>query len=234
MYCILGANGFIGRNLVKDLGAKGYGREELDLLDENAVDAFFDKNTFDTVIHCAAIGGSRLQSDDWSVFLKNMKMFENVAKHAHKWKRFVWFSSGAALCARETPYGCAKYVCEKFATTIPNCQVFRIFGCYGDDELPTRFISTCLREPIHIKDRYFDFFWVGHVAEVIKNFTVCDGKIRDLVYEKKFKLSEIARLKGAEILSITEDPSGPYIGEFSNEIYDSIKTTNLFLMNESV
>lgn len=66
--CVLGADGFIARNLVKDLGAQGYGRRDVDVLDSDAVDAFFNSNTFDVVIHCAATGGSRLKKDDPDVF----------------------------------------------------------------------------------------------------------------------------------------------------------------------
>jgi len=230
MYCILGADGFIGRNLVKDLGGVGYGRKDLNLLDSRAVDEFFNSRSFDVVIHCAVIGGSRLKEDDADVFLKNIKMFENVARHSGKFKRFVWFSSGASFL--DSPYGFSKYICEKLAIQIPNCQVFRIYGCYGKDELPTRFISSCLRGPVHVDDRYFDFFWVGDISKVIKNFTICDSKIRDLVYKNKFKLSDVARMNNADILSITDDPKGDYVGEFSPDL--EIEDRDPVLVNESL
>ena len=217
--CVLGGDGFIGRNLVKDLGAQGFGRKDLDLLDSDAVDLFFENNSFEIVIHCGVIGGSRLRQDGDDVFMKNIKMFENVARHAEKFKRLIWFSSGAAVAARETPYGYSKYICEKLARLIPNCQVFRIYGCYGTDEPSTRFISTCLREPVHIeKDILFDFFWVGDIHKVINNFITCDGKVRDLVYKTKLKLSDIAILNNAKIASIKSNEGQSYIGEFTAEI----------------
>ena len=217
--CVLGASGFVGRNLVKDLGARGVGRQDLDLLDSQAVDSFFELNSFDVVIHCGVIGGSRLRTDAPSVFFDNIKMFENVARHAPKFKRLVWFSSGAAVTARDTPYGFSKYICEKLAKLIPNCQVFRIYGCYGTDEPSTRFISTCLREPVHIhKNIYFDFFWVKDIHTVITNFTICDGKVRDLVYKTKWRLSDVAALNNAKIAKIECDDGPSYIGEFCEEI----------------
>lgn len=223
MYCVLGANGFIGRNIAKNLGVKGYTREDLDLLDSEAVDTFFKENSFDTVIHCSVVGGSRLKIDDADVFLNNIKMFENVARHANKFKRFVWFSSGAAIHAQDSPYGFSKYICEKLAKQIPNCQVFRIYGCYGEDEPSTRFITSCLSGSVTIKqNRLFDFFWVGDIHKVITKFTICDGKIRDLVYKTKWSLYETAILNKTQYITIENDNGSPYIGEFDEEIGNAI------------
>ena len=221
--CVLGANGFVGRNLVRDLHANGYGREDLDLINTAAVDDFFNSNSFDIVVHCAAVGGSRLKKDDADVFFKNVKMFENVARHAAKFKRLVWFTSGAAIHAPESPYGFSKVVCEKLARLVPNCQVFRLYGCYGVDEPRTRFISSCIRGLTHIEEnRYFDFFWVGDIPKVITNFTVCDGKVRDLVYKTKWKLFDVAKMNNAKAISLSRDGGPAYIGEFDEEIGHAI------------
>jgi nucleoside-diphosphate-sugar epimerase len=123
--CILGANGFLGRNLQQHFGARAHGvtRQELDLEDADAVALFFSNMTFDTVVHCVALGGSRLKPDDPEFYKRNVSTFVNVSAHAHRWRRFVWFSSGAALCAPLTPYGASKITCEALALRIPNCQV---------------------------------------------------------------------------------------------------------------
>jgi nucleoside-diphosphate-sugar epimerase len=206
---------------VRDLGATGISRQDLDLTDRTAVDSFFDKNIFDVVVNCAAVGGSRLAKDDEKVFKNNVLMFENVARHAEKFKRLVWFSSGAAIHAPETPYGQAKKECERLAQKIRNCQVFRIYGCYGADEPSTRFISSCLSGQVKIhENKYFDFFWVGDIHKVVTNFTKCDGRVRDLVYETKRTLAEVARLNG--ILAEDTPLNLPYIGEFDEEIADAI------------
>jgi dTDP-4-dehydrorhamnose reductase len=221
MYCVLGSTGFIGRNLVKDLDAIAISRRDLDLTDRAAVDSFFENNRFEVVINCSVHGGIYRELDDIEVFKTNVLMFENVARHAHKFRRLVWFSSGAAICAPETPYGRAKQECESLARAVPNCQVFRIYGCYGLDEPSTRFISSCLSGQVKIhENKYFDFFWVGDIHKVVTNFTKCDGRVRDLVYETKRTLAEVARLGGI----LAEDtPLGiSYIGEFDEEIAISI------------
>lgn len=228
-YCILGANGFVGRNLVNHLrhhAVLGVTRAELDLQNADEVDAFFAENAFDVVVNCAAVGGSRLKEDDARTYDSNMSSFMHVAKHAHKFKRLVWLSSGAALNAVVTQYGASKADCEKLAYKIPNLQVWRVYGCFGVDELPSRFIATCLREKhvtIH-EDRLYDFFWVCDLCTLIEKYETVDGTIRDAVYEKKYKLSEIAELYGVPFSNITvlSGSGKPYVGKFEQIVADVI------------
>ena len=60
---ITGVNGFAGSHLREYLETKYNlhtpSHEELDLLDEKAVDAFFKTHKIDVVIHAALVGGSR-------------------------------------------------------------------------------------------------------------------------------------------------------------------------------
>ena len=61
--CVLGANGFIGKNLIRcNETWTGVTRMDLDLTDQNAVTNYFKGHTYDVVIHCAVIGGSRLKN----------------------------------------------------------------------------------------------------------------------------------------------------------------------------
>jgi nucleoside-diphosphate-sugar epimerase len=93
--CVLGAGGFIGKNLLRGTDWVGVTRQELDLTDIGAVEKYFEEHEYDVVIHCAVIGGSRLKPDDGEVFYKNLLMFESVTR-AFK-GRILYFSSGAAL-----------------------------------------------------------------------------------------------------------------------------------------
>ena len=208
--CVLGAGGFIGRNLLKDTDWVGVTRHDLDLTDQRAVEKYFDEHDYDVVIHCAVIGGSRLKQDDGDVAYKNILMFENVVRVFNG--KLIYFSSGAALRGNPPtdPYGLSKWVIDRRIETIPDAYSLRIWGCYGDGELPTRFSAVCKREKHVIidKDRYFDFIDVKHVKCIVEQYV--DGELHDkefdLVYEKKLLLSQWAEKFGAswEIRDISE------------------------------
>ena len=208
--CVLGSSGFVGSNLLKDSIWVGVTRKELDLTDQTAVEKYFNEYTYDVVIHCAVIGGSRLKQDDGDVIYKNILMFENVVR-VFKGK-FIYFSSGAALRGDPPmdPYGLSKWIIDKRIQTIPDAYSLRIWGCYGDGELPTRFSAVCKREKHVIidKDRYFDFIDIKDVKYITQQYV--RGELYDkefnLVYEKKLLLSQWAERFGAswEIRDVSE------------------------------
>ena len=208
--CVLGSNGFVGSNLLKNTDWVGVTRQELDLTDQHAVETYFDQHIYDVVIHCAVIGGSRLKPDDYDVAYKNILMFENVVR-VFKGK-LIYFSSGAALRGDPPvdPYGLSKWIIDKRIQTIPDAYSLRIWGCYGDGEPSTRFSAVCKREKHVIidKDRYFDFIDIKDVKYITQQYVrdELSDKEFDLVYEKKLLLSQWAEKFGAswEISDITE------------------------------
>lgn len=199
--CVLGANGFVGKNLVRNTDWVGVTRQDVDLTDQKSVQEYFDKHDYDVVIHCAVIGGSRLKQDNSEVIYKNLLMFENVVR-TFKGK-MIYFSSGAALRGNPPtdPYGFSKWLIDKRIETIPDAYSLRIWGCYGPGELPTRFSAVCKNEG-HVvieRDRYFDFVDVEHVKEVVHKYVVgdCTDKEFNLVYPEKLLLSQWAERFGA-------------------------------------
>jgi len=199
--CVLGSNGFVGNNLLKDTNWIGVTRCELDLTDQHAVEKHFNEHKYDVVIHCAVVGGSRLKLDDGDVAYKNILMFENVVR-VFKGK-LIYFSSGAALRGNPPtdPYGLSKWVIDRRIETIPNAYSLRIWGCYGPGELPSRFSAVCKREG-HVvidQDRYFDFIDIEDVRKIVKEY-VNGNKIKkecNLVYPEKLLLSQWAEKFGA-------------------------------------
>ena len=199
--CVLGAGGFVGKNLVRGMDWTGVTREELDLTDQKAVEDYFGTHEYDVVIHCAVMGGSRLATDDGWVTHKNLLMFENVAR-VFKGK-LLYFSSGAALRGTPPtdPYGLSKWLIDRRIEMIPNAHSLRIWGCYGPGELPTRFSAVCKREGHVIidKDRYFDFVNIEYVRKIV--FDYVHGYLTDkeynLVYPEKLLLSQWAKHFGA-------------------------------------
>ena len=200
--CVLGAGGFIGKNLLRDTDWVGVTRQELDLTDLGAVEKYFEEHEYDVVIHCAVIGGSRLKPDNGEVFYKNILMFESVTRVFKG--RILYFSSGAALRGDPPtdPYGLSKCLIEHRIDTIPNAHVLRIWGCYGPGELPTRFSAVCKREG-HVvidQDRYFDFIDIEDVKKIVEEYVSSKWempKVCNLVYPEKLLLSQWAERFGA-------------------------------------
>jgi nucleoside-diphosphate-sugar epimerase len=200
--CVLGAAGFIGKNLLRDTDWTGVTRQELDLTDPEAVKEYFRKHEYDVVIHCAVIGGSRLRSDDGEVFYKNLLMFENVVV-AFRGK-IIYFSSGAALRGNppSDPYGMSKWLIDRRIETLPNAYSLRIWGCYGPGEPSTRFSAVCKKEGHVIinQDKYFDFIDVEDVRKIVNEYVSCKWempKVCNLVYPEKLLLSQWAEKFGA-------------------------------------
>lgn len=216
--CVLGSNGFLGKNLMKWrwINWVGVPRQKLDLLDQDAVQTFFKNNTFDVVIHCAAVGGRRLEKDDGNITYKNLLMFENVVNCFEG--KIIYFSSGAAMGGNPPTdhYGFSKWLIDKRIKTLPNVYCLRIWGCYGPHELPSRFSAICKNRG-HVvieKDRYFDFVDVNDVRSVVNEYLcgIRDEKEFDIVYPDVCLLSEWAAMFGAT--HVIKDRSGldkPYI-----------------------
>lgn len=201
--CVLGAAGFVGKNLLRDTNWTGVTRQELDLTDPEAVKEYFRKHKYDVVIHCAVVGGSRLRLDDGEVFYKNLLMFENVVV-AFKGK-LIYFSSGAALRGNppSDPYGMSKWLIDRRIETLPNAYSLRIWGCYGPGEPCTRFSAVCKKEG-HVvikQDRYFDFIDIEDVRKIVWEYVRVENtrkdKEYDLVYPEKLLLSQWAEKFGA-------------------------------------
>lgn len=197
--CVLGSKGFIGKNLL--LHHPEWEGVHLDLTHQKDVEDFFTHHTFDVVVHCAVVGGSRLKPDDGDTFYKNMLMFENVVR-VFKGK-LIYFSSGASLRGNPPtdPYGLSKWIIDQRIKTIHNAHSLRIWGCYGPGELSSRFSAVCKNEG-HVvidKDRYFDFIDVEDVCTIVNEYVIDKRKEKEynLVYPEKLLLSEWAEKFGA-------------------------------------
>ena len=195
--CVLGANGFIGKNLIKGMNWVGVTRQVLDLIDQDAVERYFKTHKYDVVIHCAA----SIDQSNESTTYKNVMMFENVTRVFKG--RLIYFSSGAALRGDppRDPYGLSKWIIDKRIQTIDNAYSLRIWGCYGPGELPSRFSAVC-KEKGHVlieKDRYFDFVDIEYVRKIV--FDYVHGYLTDKEYNiahpEKFLLSQWAEKFGA-------------------------------------
>ena len=195
--CVLGAGGFIGKNLIKGTNWTGITRQDLDLTNQDAVENYFRTHTYDVVIHCAA----SIDQICEHITYKNLLMFENVVR-IFKGK-LIYFSSGAALRGNPPidPYGLSKWIIDRRIETIPDAYSLRIWGCYGPEELPTRFSAVCKRDG-HIvieRNRYFDFIDIEDVRKIVYEYVhgYLTDKQYNLVYPEKLLLSQWAERFGA-------------------------------------
>lgn len=219
---VTGSNGFIGRNLCKQLGQKfGHDITELnrsncDLLDPESVGRFFvqsDKK-YDLVIHTAVEGGRRNKPDTADLVYHNLLMLYNLLSHQNYFQCIISFGSGAELDRRYDinqsainrypvdPYGLSKSIIDKLCDSEPKLCNFRIFNCFGIDEQPDRMIRANIERYIKKEDiivhqnRKMDFFYIDDLATLIHSFMDHNNipKNFDCCYAEKFDLLEIGNL----------------------------------------
>ncbi len=195
---LTGGNGFIGKNIQESFLADKYDivaprSFELNLADTDAVDEFFRTHSFDVVLHAATKPGHRNAKDPTNLFYTNVRMFENLVRHADKFGKLINFGSGAVYdiaadnrlvtedkiglrCGKDEHSFC-KYVVHKRIETLPNVvdlNIFGIFGKYEDWEI--RFISnaickTILGLPITLRqNRRFSYLYINDLMPVLEYF----------------------------------------------------------------
>lgn len=193
---ITGGLGFIGRNLMEKLTVDGYrvlapSSSELNLLDEQAVDAFIRRETVDIIIHAANKGGGRDTMGMVDVVHTNLRMFFNIVKHADKVEKIIHFGSGAEygkhrsiFMATEDEacnalphdgYGFYKSVCSRYIEHLGgNILNLRIFACFGKyEDYRFKFISNAIVKnllglPITIRQNVnFDYVYVDDLVKMV-------------------------------------------------------------------
>jgi len=219
---ITGSNGFIGRNLSKQLsGQYGYNITELhrgncDLLDTESVDNFFrnSNKTYDLVLHTAVEGGRRTKIDSSDIVYKNLLMLYNLLSYQQYYQCIISFGSGAELDRRydindhainRYPidyYGLSKSVIDKLCSSEPKLCNFRIFNCFGIDENDDRMIKSNIIRYLNKQDiiihqnRKMDFFYINDLSLLIHSLIDANSipKIYDCCYHKKYTLYDIAEI----------------------------------------
>jgi len=240
---ITGTNGFVGRNLKEFFEARYTGsafpkRQDLNLLDWEAVEGYLDAGQFDAVIHC----GVTLHSVE-----ENLKMYFNIERCSKSFGKLICVGSGAEYGpGHYTPkmkeeyfgsyipkdiYGFSKYVIAKDIEATPrnifNLRVFGIFGKYEDYK--RRFISNNICRVLSgqnislNRDMGFDFLVVDDFAPMLqafmsgsplhRSYNVCRGEGIDLL-----RLAEIIRdVDGKDVsIEVKADGKNPeYTGDNS-------------------
>ena len=208
---VLGAGGFVGRNLARELGDRftilATTRKDLNLLDSAAVESFFSSHSeVTTVIHCAAVGGSRLTAYDAEkadVVEQNLRMYFNVARCLKPHQRLFYFGSGAEYARPHyqskmdedffdsyvpaDAYGFAKYSIARYIGRNENILDLRIFGLYGPGEdyrykfISNAIIKAMLGLPITIAQNVvFDYLCIADFVRLVEKLLDCDWPYRHM------------------------------------------------------
>lgn len=220
---VTGGTGFIGRNTIEQLGQHrrllAPTHVELDLVDEGAVERFFNNNKVDIVIHAAAIVDGKKDVSVSDQVKQNLRMFFNLVRQEKKWKKMIFFGSGAEYDKRRDiaditeeqfdervpadEYGFAKYICAKYIERHDKIINLCCFGVYGKyEDYTRRFISDAIcrvlaGKPITIRQNvFFDYLYINDLVRIIDYFI--GHKPRYKFYNigsgKKIDLLELSRI----------------------------------------
>ena len=233
---ITGSNGFVGRNLEAYFATGPHElhcpkRQELNLLDCNAVWEYVTRGAFDVVIHC----GVTLSSVE-----ENLKMYFHLERCNGSFGKLFCVGSGAeydrthyrprmkedyfGVHIPQDMYGFSKYVIAKdIESRHRNIYNLRVFGIYGKyEDFKRRFISNniyrllCDMDISINRNVYFDYLYVSDFCRIVemlldkapkhRSYNVCNGTPVDLL-----TLAEIIRnVDGREKpITVKEDGLGP-------------------------
>jgi len=203
---VTGGSGFVGKSLISKLNKYTLlypTSTELDLTDAKKLEDYLDFHNFDFIINSAVRGGRRTRVDTEKDFYNNIKILDNILNLKKENTKLITFSSGAEIYKQDTFYGLSKKICTsliKDKQNIKNLRIFNVFGELGmKDSFVYSTIEKCLKnEDIVIwENLFFDVYYINDLINLIDLIIINNSKEYeeiDCVYEKKYKLSDIAQI----------------------------------------
>jgi UDP-glucose 4-epimerase len=264
---VTGGSGFIGRNLVESLQAKyeilSPSRQDLDLLDEEAVRQYVSRHRIDVVIHSATTPGHRNAKPVADLAVRNQRMFFGLARNRDHYGKMIFLSSGAVYDMRHylprmkenyfdthvpvDEHGFSKYVCAKYIEAANNILELRLFGVFGKyEDYEIRFISNAICKalmgiPITIKqNRRFDYLYVDDLAAVIDHFIMQDGvyKTYNVSSDRAIDLTSIAEsvreIAGTRADIIVKEEGGVEYSGDNSRLRQAMPHLRLTPLNQSI
>jgi GDP-L-fucose synthase len=201
---ITGSKGYIGvalYNALKDrYKVVGLSKEDIDLTDLNQVKEFFQNKYFDVVIHCAIVGGGRLDADSSNTLDNNLKMYYNLVECESNFGKLLHFGSGAEK--QDTFYGLSKKVINESIKNKNKFHNVRILAVFDENELEAKFVKTNIFNYINKKDieifqnKYMDFFHMEDLITLIKHYINNDNlpKVINCCYNHCVSLYDVAQI----------------------------------------
>ncbi len=221
---ITGANGFIGKNLTKQLGRKYHvlpiSRKEADLLDQKQVERLFSRENIDVVIHSATQNTlGRGQEYEEKLLKNNLAMFFNLERCKSAYGKLFVLGSGAeygkqqelslveesafGAVVPDDNYGLSKYAISKAMEQSSNIYNLRLFGIFGPYEnYNYRFISNVIckallgREIAIRQNVLFDYLYSKDFCRILPWF---------MEHEPKYHAYNVCTGKRIDIVSIARE-----------------------------
>ncbi len=226
---LTGGSGFIGRNILEQLGEKyqiaAPTHRELELTDVELARRYFADHPVDVVVHTANVGGNHAEKDFPNPAAYNLRIFFNLVRNSRYFKKFIYLCSGTQygkqqpiVRVKETDlgkrmpsdeFGLYKYICARYiedcSLPMVNLVLFGVYGKYEPYEF--RFISNALCRalfdmPITIsQNAFFDYVWIGDFVRILDYFITHTPRLRtcNIGTGKRVELLSIAK----RVLAIT-------------------------------
>jgi len=213
---ITGSHGFVGNKISAELDKKFNlirpTKYELDLLDFKQTEEYFLANSIDAVVHCALTGREVLFSVDPTFLSDGLIMFRNLYHNRDRYKLFVNLGTAYELDLTKShnlvkedeflnhlplpSYGLAKNLIARTCRETNNFYNLRLFGVFHEDEKDLRFFKRVkLADQVVIEnDQYLDYIYLLDIVPMIEKILNLQSNYKDInmVYEQKYKLSEMA------------------------------------------
>jgi len=221
---ILGASGFVGRNL-KEYFENKYdlhtpSSSELNMLDDDAVAKYIKSHSFDLVLNALDRRTVIKTPADSAVYVtERLRMFENISSLNDYYGCMLYFGSGAEYCKSrplkfikedqfgrvvpKDPYGFLMYTMQKLAFSKKNITNFRLFGIFGPYEAyKRRFISNAICKvlcgyPITIRQNaIFDYLHTDDLCKMTEFYikTPMQQQAYNATSGKRYELNALAQI----------------------------------------
>lgn len=231
---ITGGGGYVAQRLCHGLSSVHeitiQSRHQLNLTDSHAVSEQLTRQRYDVVIHAAAVGGSRLKTEDSTITDTNLRMYYNLLENKGKFGKLITFGSGAEIFMPETPYGLSKRIIAQSIRETDDFHNLRIFAVFDEHELPTRFIKGNIlryinQEPMQVhSNRIMDFYHMDDLIALVEHFVGGSDLPKEVncSYEEKYTLLGISNIINAlgehsvPIEVVEEDKLAFYCGQPTN------------------
>ena len=230
---VTGGSGFVGKNIISKLNKYNiyYPTSlELDLTDSLKVKEYLNTNKFDFIINCAVRGGRRTRIDTEKDFYNNIKSLENILNFKGEDCKLITFSSGAEIYKKDTFYGFSKKISTDLIRNRKNIKNLRIFNVFGESGMKDSFVYSSIEKFLKNEDiiiwenLFFDIYYINDLINLIDLIIINnleEYEEIDCVYEKKYKLSDIAQIiknmsNSKSNIIIQNDNNLRYIGNYKH------------------